>query len=53
MSPTTEALKLPTTSRLEPRDPRPLTSDEHMVIREADGRVRAAIETVRADLLPN
>jgi hypothetical protein len=53
MSPTTESLKLPPDLSLANRQPHPLTTEEHMVVRGRDGTVLARVEALRPDLLPN
>ncbi len=53
MSPTTEKLRLPDPLRLLPAQPAPRSTDEHMVVRDREGRTLARIDVLRPDLLPN
>lgn len=53
MSPTTEQLRIPSTLTLSTRQLDQRSTEELMVVRFDEGRVLAAIQTLRADLLPN
>lgn len=53
MSPMTESLKLPPALVLVPRQPHPLSTEEHQVVQDREGRVLARIEALRPDLLPS